>query len=253
MTKNENSINVSYLINEIYPCLQGEGINLGMPSLLLRLQICNLRCTWCDTPFTHTLKSDPVNIHNLQEGQKFSRISLSHLIEKVLSFPQKHLILSGGEPTLQNIGLFMRELLKIDPSYTSEVESNGTRIPHKQLPGFIESDYKLFQWNISPKFSNAGESLHSEAFSNWAHLSSIYKNVFFKFVVREKFCDADLSEILTIIKQYNLKQNSIILMPEGTDINSQISNKWLHDECLKNGFRYTPRLHILLFGNLRGV
>ena len=108
-------MSTSFLINEIYPCLQGEGIHLGVPSLLLRFQICNLRCSWCDTPYTHTHKSDPVEKENIHGPQNFSRISLSNLISKIQSFPQKHLILTGGEPTLQNLGLLMRELLKIGP------------------------------------------------------------------------------------------------------------------------------------------
>ena len=231
----------SYLISEIYPCLQGEGPNLGVPSLLVRFQICNLRCTWCDTPYTHTMKSD-----------KFSRITLPDLVNQIQTFPQKHLILTGGEPTLQNIGLLMRELLKIGP-YTFEVESNGTRIPHKDVAGFLESDYQLAQWNISPKFSNAGETVEPNSLQHWSNLSLTHEKIYFKFVVRENFCSQDLIEILSIVKQYNIQSNSVIFMPEGTDINSQINNKWLHDECLKYGFRYTPRLHILLFGNLRGV
>lgn len=242
----------SYLINEIYPCLQGEGVNLGIPSLLIRFQICNLRCTWCDTPYTHTMKSDPIEKTEPNSKQKFSRISVHNLIAKIQSFPQKHLILTGGEPTLQNIGLIMRELLQLG-NYTFEIESNGTKIPHKEVAGFLESDYLLAQWNISPKFSNAGEFIEHDALSHWATLSNTHEKVYFKFVVRKNFSLQDIAEISSILKKHNIKHNKVLLMPEGTDINSQINNIWLHDECLKYGFRYTPRLHILLFGNIRGV
>lgn len=245
-------MSASYLVNEIYPCLQGEGVNLGRPSLLVRFQICNLRCTWCDTPFTHTIKSDPVKKDEIQGPQKFTRLSLMDLIAQIQSHSQRHLILSGGEPTLQNIGTLMRELKKRD-NYTFEIESNGTRIPHKQVPGFLESDYDLAQWNISPKFSNAGEDVEPQALMHWSNLSKVQNHVFFKFVVRENFCQQDMSEILSLVKQYQIPNKNILLMPEGTQVNSQINNKWLHDECLTHGFRYTPRLHVLLFGNLRGV
>jgi 7-carboxy-7-deazaguanine synthase len=232
----------SYLLSEIYPCLQGEGPNLGVPSLLVRFQICNLRCTWCDTPYTHTIKSDVNAV----------RFSLQELIKKILEFPQKHLILTGGEPTLQNIGLLMRELVKMG-TFTFEVESNGTRIPHKSVAGFLEQDYNLAQWNISPKFSNAGEKIDPNSLQHWANLTLNHKEVYFKFVVRKNFCSEDINEIISIVKQYQIRKDKVILMPEGTHIDSQINNQWLHDECLKYGFRYTPRLHILLFGNLRGV
>ncbi|WP_161597779.1 7-carboxy-7-deazaguanine synthase QueE [Fluviispira multicolorata] len=241
---------MSFLVNEIYPCLQGEGVNTGIPSLLVRFHICNLRCTWCDTPYTHTLKSDPVDKNSPNGKQKFFRLSLDNLIEKITEFPQKHLILSGGEPTLHNLGLLMRTL---GTEYTAEVESNGTRIPHKQIPNFLETDYNLMQWNISPKFSNAGEKLVPEALAHWAALSKIHAHVYFKFVVRKNFLADDMQELIKIVTENKISAQKVLLMPEGTTIESQVENIWLHDECLKHGFRYATRLHVLLFGNLRGV
>lgn len=241
-----------YLINEIYPCLQGEGINLGKPSLLVRLQICNLRCVWCDTPYTHTMKSDAIDKNNPKGPQKFFKLSLEELVQKIEGDSYRHIILTGGEPTLQNIGLLMRELHK-KGAYTFEVESNGTKVPHEDVAGFLPSDYNLAQWNISPKFSNAQETLVDHALAHWAHLSAHKNQVYFKFVVREKFLSMDMEQILQIVEKYKIQNNNVVLMPEGTDINSQIKNIWLHDTCLKYGFRYTPRLHILLFGNMRGV
>ncbi|APJ02806.1 7-carboxy-7-deazaguanine synthase QueE [Silvanigrella aquatica] len=240
----------SFLLNEIYPCLQGEGVNLGKPSLLVRFQICNLRCVWCDTPYTHTFKSDPLEKENSKSKQKFVRYTLETLVEKIKSFQINHLILTGGEPTLQNLGLLMRTL---GNNFTAEVESNGTRIPHLQIPNFLEQDYNLMQWNISPKFSNSGEKIISESLHHWSHLSQNHNSVYFKFVVRKDFVENDMTEILDIVKTYHLEKARVLLMPEGTHLESQINNVWLHDKCIKYGFRYTPRLHVLLFGNLRGV
>lgn len=231
----------SFLVNEIYPCLQGEGPNLGKPSLLVRFQICNLRCSWCDTTYTHTIRSDSTRTDY--------RMSLQDLVDKIQSFPQKHLILTGGEPTLQNLGLLMRSL----PSeYSAEVESNGTRIPHIHTPGFLESDYARMQWNISPKFSNANENLVEDSIQHWSLLSQSQKNVFFKFVIRSDFYQTDVEEVLSIAQTYKIKNDRIFLMPEGISIESQIKNKWLAEICIKYGFYYTPRLHVLLFGNERG-
>jgi 7-carboxy-7-deazaguanine synthase len=240
----------SFLLNEIYPCLQGEGVNLGKPSLLVRFQICNLRCTWCDTPYTHTFKSDPVTKDSPKGKQKFVRHTLVSLIERIKSYDINHLILSGGEPTLQNIGLLMRNLGK---NFTAEVESNGTRIPHLQIPNFLEQDYHLMQWNISPKFSNSGEKIIPESLKHWASLATKHEFVFFKFVIRKQFETDDINEVLEIIKTYHIPNERVLLMAEGTHLASQVSNIWLHDICLKYGFRYTPRLHVLFFGNLRGV
>ena len=243
-------MSASFLLNEIYPCLQGEGVNLGKPSLLVRFQICNLRCTWCDTPYTHTFKSDPIDKENPKGKQKFIRHTLESLIECIKSHNINHLILSGGEPTLQNLGLLMRSLGR---KYTAEVESNGTRIPHLQVPNFLEQDYHLMQWNISPKFSNSGEKIEPESLKHWSNLATKHEYVFFKFVIRKNFVTEDINEVLNIINEYQIPNDRVLLMAEGIHLESQVSNIWLHDECLKHGFRYTPRLHVLLFGNLRGV
>nr|BFD33329.1 7-carboxy-7-deazaguanine synthase QueE [Pigmentibacter ruber] len=240
----------TYLVNEIYSCLQGEGPNCGKPSLLVRFQVCNLRCIWCDTPYTHTIKSDPVDKNNLTKGQLFKRYTLNELLAKIKEYPQKHLILSGGEPTLHNLGVLLRSLGK---EYTGEVESNGTRIPHLQIKNFLASDYSLLQWNISPKFSNSGEKIVPESLNHWSELSKKQQNIFFKFVVRKAFKEADIAEVLDIVDKFSLDSNRIYLMAEGITVESQLANTWLHDECLKYGFNYTPRLHILLFGNKRGV
>jgi 7-carboxy-7-deazaguanine synthase len=242
----------SYLVNEIYPCLQGEGPCLGVPSVLVRFQICNLRCRWCDTPYTHTFHSDPTDPNHPKGTQNFTRVSLEDLVTKITSFSQDHFILSGGEPTLQNLGLLMREVLKKKHA-SFEVESNGTRIPHKNVPGFLESDYILAQWNISPKFSNAGEEINPEALSHWAALSQTQCAVYFKYVIRDEFFSEDLNEVLSQIQRFSIPHTNVLLMPEGTTSESQLSKVALHDACLKYGFRYTPRLHVLLFGNTRGI
>lgn len=232
----------SFLVNEIHPCLQGEGVNLGVPSLLVRFQICNLRCTWCDTPYTHTLKSD-----------NFKRIKIEDLVDIIQKSKIYHLILTGGEPTLQNIGLLARTLKRVSDDYTFEVETNGTRVPHKHVKGFLESDYDFFQWNVSPKFENANEKIVPESLQHWADLSKNKKSVVFKFVIRKSHRKLDLQNILKILKTYEIENKNVILMPEGNTQKSQLSNRWLHDICMTHGFRLTPRLHILIFGAKRGV
>jgi 7-carboxy-7-deazaguanine synthase len=240
-----------FLVNEIYPCLQGEGPNLGKPSLLIRFQICNLRCSWCDTPYTHTYSSDPVDPSQSKPAQRFVRMSLEDLVTRIQEYtPLSHLILSGGEPTLHNLAPLMEAL---GPSYTAEVETNATQIPHIQFKWPYPETYMRFQWNVSPKFSNAGQELVPEALSFWSNLSHTHPCVFFKYVIRKEFAQADREAILKIISDFNQPKHKIYLMPEGTTLESQTQATWLHDICLEHGFFYTPRLHILLFGNKRGV
>lgn len=240
---------LSYLVNEVYPCLQGEGASLGRPSVLVRFQICNLRCTWCDTPYTHTYRSDPDPTN--PQRQLFSRMSLADLSSKIRSYHQvSHVILSGGEPTLQNLLPLAKEL---SSTHTFEVETNGTQIPHQKFSDFTEKDYELFQWNVSPKGAIAGESLVETALAHWASLSTRHQKVFFKFVVRRAKMETDVDEVLSICRRFSISANRVYLMAEGTTVESQLSNEWLHDACLTHGFHYTPRLHVLLFGPKRGV
>lgn len=263
-----------YIVNEIYRCLQGEGANLGRPSILVRFQVCNLRCSWCDTPYTHTLRSDPLGPDSGAESegakraedaegmaragnetvntQRFKRQSVAELASAIRAAgPETHLILTGGEPTLQNFFPLLEEL---GPEYSAEVETNGTRIPHRDLQGFPESAYARVQWNVSPKGRNAGCELHVDALAHWAELARKGHDVWFKFVVRAEPAEAaaDLAEIDEMLARFDLPRARAFLMPEGTSRESQIGRADLHDACLARGLRYTPRLHVLLFGSERG-
>lgn len=241
----------TYLVNELYRCLQGEGIQLGVPSVLVRLQVCNLRCSWCDTPYTHTLKSDPIDGGELGQKQRYKRMSVDELVDQVRQHKGiSHAIISGGEPTLQNLAPLAEALIS---THTLEVESNGTQIPHQLHKSFELSHYKLFQWNISPKGRNAGQELNHTALSHWAELCQSHPAVYFKFVVRSSEQKSDLEEIKQIINTFSIPANRVILMAEGTTTASQTSNSWLEELCLSEGWRLTVRLHVLNHGSTRGV
>src|ERR1035437_8518588 len=117
-------------INEIFgPTIQGEGKSAGMPVAFLRLAICNLHCFKCDTPFTWFYEgSKSKHI----DGIQFKKTTEIHLMsnEEVVKFlsktGMKHLIVSGGEPLLQQRELI--PLLKIlkESGWFIEVETNGT-------------------------------------------------------------------------------------------------------------------------------
>lgn len=241
----------TYLVNEVYRCLQGEGTQLGMPSVLVRLQVCNLRCSWCDTPYTHTLKSDPLGEGGLNSKQRYKRLSVDELLAEIRSNANiKHVIISGGEPTLQNLAPLAEDL---QASHTLEVESNGTQIPHKLHKSFERFHYGMFQWNISPKAKNAGQELNFEALRHWADLSRAHPAIYFKFVVRNDNQKDDLEEVKNILEECSIPSDRVILMAEGTSRDSQTNNAWLEELCLAEGWRLTPRLHVLNHGATRGV
>src|SRR3990167_4483643 len=99
-------------VSEIFYTLQGEGTNIGKPAIFLRLAGCHLRCVWCDSKFTWNMKS----------GKK---MSTEEVIKKLKKYPCKHLVITGGEPLIQQNAL--KELLqKLDKKYFVEMETSGS-------------------------------------------------------------------------------------------------------------------------------
>lgn len=243
--------NVEYFINEIYPCIQGEGRNVGKPSILIRFQLCNLKCAWCDTTYSLTATSDPIDCNDIRKGYKSKQIKLDNIIEEIKSYHSiKHIMFTGGEPTLQNFNQIFKRL---GNNYTAEVESNATMIPHKIHKDFELEDYYLYQWNLSPKGNNSGQKINDESMEFWSELSINHKNIFFKFVVCKEKSTENLEEILNTVRKNNIQNDRVYLMPEGITLESQIDTQWLVDICLKYNFNYTPRLHVILYRNKRGV
>src|SRR5271165_2058052 len=142
------------LINEIYgPIKQGEGKSSGKNMMFIRLAGCNLACVWCDTPYTwnwigtkfiHPEKFDPK-----KETTMLTPIEIFDQV-KNLSPETKAIILSGGEPMLQQKNLIPLLTLLKNNGYWIEVETNGTIEPKDDFITLID------QFNCSPKLTNSG-------------------------------------------------------------------------------------------------
>ena len=72
---------------EIFYSVQGEGRLVGIPSVFIRTSGCNLRCVWCDTPYTSWAP----------EGKKWS---VTEILGEVAKYPSRHIVVTGGEPFL---------------------------------------------------------------------------------------------------------------------------------------------------------
>lgn len=240
---------------EIFHSLQGEGVSLGLPSIFIRASLCNLHCRWCDTDYTWNWQGTPWPHERDHEPgyQKFDRqaciltLPVSEVAEQVSRIPCHNVILTGGEPLLQDQAwcALMTELRHNDPRYRFEVESNGTLQPSEAFEQLVS------QYNISPKLANSGnpESLRIRAKA----LEGFARNpkAWFKFVVTE---EQDLDEIKELIQHHRIARERVLLMPEGRDdATLQKRRLWLAEICCQNGFRYSDRLHIQLWGSKRGV
>lgn len=208
---------------EIFYSLQGEGHLAGTPAVFIRLAGCNLRCSWCDTKYSWG------------NGVILSPTELARL---VAGYACPHLVVTGGEPLLQQEEL--TELLSLLPSSVFvEVETNGTIVPCTAL------QERVNQWNVSPKLEHAGNANppQQKVLVTFATLP----NAWFKFVV---VGEEDWAQIEAL----HLPQGRIILMPCATDrATLETARARVADMCLKHGVRMGDRLHIVLWNNKKGV
>lgn len=205
------------LISEIFYSIQGEGFSIGKPAVFLRLGGCNLKCTWCDSKYTW-------------EG--FKKMNIEQVLKEVKKYPCKHLVITGGEPALQqkDLGNLFNKL----KDYYIEIETNGSI--GLKINKFIE------QINCSPKLNSSGNPPYPLKVKP-------SKKTYYKFVVAEK---KDLKEINGYIKLNKIPKEKVYLMPEG--VNKKIvqeRSEWLVEKCMKEGYNFSPRLHIMLYGNKR--
>lgn len=240
---------------EIFHTIQGEGVSMGVSSVFVRASLCNLHCKWCDTdytwnwegtPWTHEKDSSP-GYQKFKKEDYILEIPVSEVAEQVAAFPCQQVILTGGEPLIQDAAwlAMIQCLLEKDPHYRFEVETNGTIIPSDEL------DRAVHQYNVSPKLENSGNTAsqryRADAFAFFARSEKAW----FKFVIAE---ETDLHEMENLIVQHSIAKNKVLLMPEGRDDETlQKRRLWLADICRDQNYRYSDRLHIQLWGNKRGV
>ena len=240
---------------EVFHSIQGEGKSLGRPSVFIRLSGCNLYCIWCDTDYTwnwkgtrfvHQNDQDP-NYSKFDKKEWTAKCSIEEIYDLVKEFPCKNIILTGGEPMLQQKGLtsLIEYFKNEDDAYQFEVETNGTVLP---VPEF---DRLINQYNVSPKLENSGTSVTDREVPDVYLFFSESQKSIFKFVVTRP---DDLEEVLSLIEDYRIPTLKVWLMPEGADRPTlQANRKWLVEICKQQGFHYTDRLHIEIWGRKKGV
>jgi 7-carboxy-7-deazaguanine synthase len=239
---------------EIFASLQGEGPSIGRPSVFVRLSRCNLACTWCDTAYTWRFDGDN---RPHRDGLAFSRNANQVTLSEdeaagriaTLFAPEvpSRLVVTGGEPLLQGAALarMVSALKAAVPALHVEIETNGSVAPHPALDAMVD------QYNVSPKLSHSGNpanlALIPERLAAWAADVRAY----FKFVVA---AEPDLSEIATLQARHAIPSERLYVMPEGTESATlRERSRWLAEAAQGNGWRFTDRLHIHLYGDTRGT
>ncbi len=240
---------------EIFFTLQGEGVSAGLPAVFIRASRCNLHCQWCDTDYTwnfentpwpHEKDADPAYRKHRRDEVSLE-ISPAEVAAKVAAFPCRHLVLTGGEPLLQqDAWLEMLAALPGGPdAWTVEVETNGTKIPSASFDAVVD------QFNVSPKLANSGmaEALRIQPAALGFFAAS--PKAWFKFVITGP---SDVDEVLTLQRRFAISADRILAMPEGRNAAALDRHALaVATACLENGWRFCDRLHIRLWGEKRGV
>lgn len=222
-------------IAEVFYSVQGEGKLVGVPSVFVRTSGCNLRCKWCDTPYTSWT---PEGVARTVES----------LVGEVMAFGAKHVVLTGGEPLIAPESVAL----------TTALRARGLHIT-VETAGTVFAPVACDLMSISPKLANSTPEdarwgpVHERTRLAMDALTQLMRDYPYqlKFVVA---APADLAEIQHLVSQLGAPAENILLMPEGRSSEALRERAaWLVPLCLQHGYRYSPRVHVDIWGDRRGV
>jgi 7-carboxy-7-deazaguanine synthase len=230
------------LISEIFYSLQGEGELTGVPSVFVRTSGCNLRCTWCDTPYASW---NP-------EGEQQTVLQIISAVQAHAS--ARHVVLTGGEPLIaKDIRALAAEIKTLGRHITIETAATVK-------PDGIACDLA----SLSPKLLNSAPDAQEHAAWRKKHEATRWQPDVvrawvdaypyqFKFVVARPEDVEELEHMLAALHR-EIPRHKVLLMPEATTLEKlRTRSAWLGDLCKSRGYRYAHRLHIELYGNKRGT
>lgn len=244
------------LVNEIFgPTWQGEGPQRGQLSAFVRLGTCNLACWWCDTPyavFYDQRKADKHWNKKVYDPKvELHRMTSTEIVDKVESLvPYNTLVVfSGGEPAIQQEGI--AEVIRIfDERLWNRfaIETAGT-LPLHELTRSLKLPASLHV-TVSPKLENSCND-KKDRYKPDVLKGLSYSGATFKFVVTSV---SDYEEVHAIIKECDITPGQVWIMPEGTHWDDLLDHAAeIAPYALKQGWNFTLRDHILIFGNKRGT
>jgi len=222
-------------ISEFFTSLQGEGASAGEPAVFLRLGDCNLSCTYCDTRYSWDWE-------HYRRRDELTEQEIIDVACRVRACGPQRLVITGGEPLLQQASV--EDLLGELDGYFVEVETNGTLLPGAMLAGRVD------QWNVSPKLSNSGVRQSTRIKPDVLATLRETQKAWLKFVVAEP---EQVTEVVEVVAAVQWPSHRVILMPQALDATELATRStWVAQAAIERGFRFSTRLHLLLWGNSRG-
>jgi 7-carboxy-7-deazaguanine synthase len=230
-------------VSEIFgPTVQGEGPSTGRRAGFVRLGRCDLMCSWCDTPYTwdwwgkNGVRYDPaVETRPMSTEEVVAELKpmLVHLV-----------VITGGEPLVQASAVTELAVTLCRLGYQVEVETNGRHAPG---PALVEA---VSAFNVSPKLPNSGQSLtltwRTKAIKAFAESGKAR----FKFVCLDA---ADVGLVAHLTSGAGIEPGDVWVMPEGRtaeEVDKHLGA--VGDSAIAYGFNVTGRLHVQLWGGVRG-
>ena len=226
-------------IAEVFYSIQGEGLLAGVPSAFVRTSGCNLKCSWCDSPYTSWAP----------EGEDRT---VADVVENLAEYPTRHVVVTGGEPLIAAQIEELCAALK-DRNYHITVETAATVF--KPVACDLAS--------LSPKLANSTPherehgkyaAQHERLRINLAVIRSFMSHGAYqlKFVIDQP---GDTAEVVALLAELpGVDHSRVLLMPQAvTSLELQTKGRWVAEECKRRGFRYGPRLHLDLYGHTRGT
>ncbi|MEU9059072.1 7-carboxy-7-deazaguanine synthase QueE [Streptomyces sp. NPDC048430] len=214
---------------------QGEGPSGGHPALFIRLSRCNLTCAKCDTKYTWDWSQfDP--------RKESTKRSFADLAAWAASSPVELVVITGGEPLIQQARLVPLVRRLIAAGKRIEFETNGTIAP---LPELVADGVRF---NVSPKLASFGVKETKSIVPAALEAFVASGRAAFKFVASTV---ADLDRIAELADAHRLAP--VWVMPEGTTCEAiTATTRVLADAVAARHWHFTTRLHVLAFADARG-
>jgi len=242
-------------IAELYASRQGEGLLTGTPSVFVRTSGCNLRCWFCDTPYTSWQpEGEDWSVEEILaevERLNWGRFETCQGFGRLETCPT-HAVITGGEPML------FAEMIPLCDSLAAA----GWHITI-ETAGTLHLPVKCDLMSISPKL--AGSTPSAQRAGKWStrhertrHQPEVIRRLTSEYDYQLKFVidtPADLGEVQAWLDEFpHVRTDRVLLMPQGTDIESLSRiGEWLEPYCREQGFVFCPRRHIEWYGATRGT